>query len=41
MKKYKIIYADPPWFYNDRRKNGTRFGGGGNLPLQGYALARD
>lgn len=28
MKKYNIIYADPPWFYNDRRNKGTRFCGG-------------
>lgn len=29
-KKYHIIYADPPWTYNDRRENGngTKFGGG-------------
>lgn len=26
--KYQVIYADPPWFYNDRRKNGSKFGGG-------------
>jgi N6-adenosine-specific RNA methylase IME4 len=26
-KKYNIIYADPPWRYNDRR-TGTKFGGG-------------
>lgn len=25
---YSIIYADPPWFYNDRRNKGTRFCGG-------------
>lgn len=23
MKKYKIIYADPPWRYNDRKCNGA------------------
>lgn len=28
MKKYNIIYADPPWFYNDRRNKHTRFCGG-------------
>ncbi len=27
-KKYGIIYADPPWFYNPRNNCGTRFGGG-------------
>ncbi len=27
-KRYSIIYADPPWFYNPRNNNGTRFGGG-------------
>lgn len=27
-KKYQIIYADPPWFYNDRRNTHTRFSGG-------------
>ena len=27
-KKYKIIYADPPWKYNDRRNTHTRFCGG-------------
>ena len=26
-KKYEIIYADPPWYYADRKK-GTIFGGG-------------
>ena len=31
MKKYKIIYADPPWKYNNRANNDTRFkGGAGN-----------
>ena len=28
MKKYQIIYADPPWKYNDRRNTHTRFCGG-------------
>lgn len=28
MKKYNIIYADPPWRYNRRDNNGTRFGFG-------------
>lgn len=27
-KKYQIIYADPPWQYNDRRNKHTRFCGG-------------
>ena len=27
-KKYNIIYADPPWKYNDRCNTHTRFGGG-------------
>ena len=27
-KKYQIIYADPPWRYNDRRNTHTRFCGG-------------
>ena len=26
--KYQIIYADPPWHYNDRRNTHTRFSGG-------------
>lgn len=26
--KYSIIYADPPWRYNDRRNTHTRFCGG-------------
>lgn len=26
MKKYNIIYADPPWKYNNRNNEGTRFG---------------
>lgn len=28
QKKYNIIYADPPWRYNDRKNKNTRFGGG-------------
>lgn len=28
MKKYQIIYADPPWHYNDRRNTNARFSGG-------------
>ena len=30
MKRYKIIYADPPWSYNDKRgadKVGAKHGG--------------
>lgn len=27
-KKYNIIYADPPWHYNDSRNSHTRFCGG-------------
>lgn len=30
-KKYQIIYADPPWKYNNRANNNTKFkGGAGN-----------
>ena len=28
MKKYSVIYLDPPWAYNDRRNTHTRFCGG-------------
>ena len=37
---YNVIYADPPWFYNNRRMSGkrTRFGGGAGAH---YALMRD
>ena len=28
MKKYSIIYADPPWHYNSRANHKTRFRGG-------------
>lgn len=28
MKKIDVIYADPPWKYNDRKNTKTRFGGG-------------
>lgn len=28
MKKYGIIYADPPWQYNARKNKNTKFGGG-------------
>lgn len=33
-KKYSIIYADPPWKYNDRNNIHTRFGkgAGGHYP---------
>lgn len=27
-KKYNIIYADPPWRYNQRKNSNTKFGGG-------------
>lgn len=27
-KKYKVIYADPPWRYNARHNLNTKFGGG-------------
>ena len=27
-KKYNIIYADPPWRYNARKNQKTKFGGG-------------
>lgn len=27
-KKYSVVYADPPWKYNDRRNKHTRFCGG-------------
>ncbi len=27
-KKYSIIYADPPWFYNKRKNENRRFGKG-------------
>lgn len=37
-KKYKIIYADPPWKYNDRRNKHTRFCGGAmaHYPVMDY-----
>lgn len=28
LKKYQIIYADPPWKYNSRANHKTRFRGG-------------
>jgi N6-adenosine-specific RNA methylase IME4 len=33
--KYSIIYADPPWRYNNRANHKTRFRGGacGHYPL--------
>jgi len=35
MKKYQIIYCDPPWKYNSRANHKTRFRGGaeGHYPL--------
>lgn len=27
MKKYEVIYADPPWHYSDTRKNKPAYGG--------------
>ena len=27
-KKYNIIYADPPWYFNSRNNTNTKFGGG-------------
>ena len=34
-KKYEIIYADPPWFYNERSNPNTRFSRGvhGHYPV--------
>ncbi|MDD5022181.1 MAG: MT-A70 family methyltransferase [Endomicrobiaceae bacterium] len=36
--KYNIIYADPPWKYNARNNQNTRFGGGaaGHYPVMSY-----
>ena len=28
LKKYNIIYADPPWKYNSRANHKTKFRGG-------------
>lgn len=28
VKKYNIIYADPPWKFNNRNNSNTKFGGG-------------
>jgi len=28
MNKYAVIYADPPWSYNQRNNTSTKFGGG-------------
>lgn len=33
-KKYRIIYADPPWLYRDRALAGHRGGGGCKYPGQ-------
>ena len=30
MKKYEIIYADPPWSYSDKATSGGRWGGAEN-----------
>lgn len=46
MKKYKIIYADPPWSYQDKGCNGNcashyktmSIQDICNLPLGGYAM---
>lgn len=43
IKKYNIIYCDPPWFYNSRkavgeRRNKTKFGGGAE---KHYPLMKD
>jgi len=37
-KKYSVIYADPPWFYNGGRKKNTAFGCGarGHYPLMSF-----
>lgn len=31
MKKYQIIYADPPWTYNSKRSNYINNGSGETL----------
>ena len=38
MKKYQIIYADPPWQYNKRKNINTKFGGGAmrHYPTMSY-----
>ena len=38
MKKYQIIYVDPPWKYNSRANHKTRFRGGccGHYSLMSY-----
>lgn len=38
MNKYQIIYADPPWRYNDKRNTHTRFCGGAmaHYPVMDY-----
>lgn len=33
MSKYDVIYADPPWFYNQRMNGHTRFGCGAKYSL--------
>lgn len=39
MSKYQVIYADPPWRYNNRANHKTRFrgGAGGHYPLMSMA----
>ena len=43
MKKYQIIYADPPWKYNSRADHKTRFRGGayGHYKLMGMDELRN
>jgi len=38
-KKFNIIYADPPWQYNKRKNDKTKFGGGamGHYPTMTHA----
>jgi N6-adenosine-specific RNA methylase IME4 len=38
MTPFDVIYADPPWPQNARRKKGTKFGGGaaGHYPLMDW-----
>jgi N6-adenosine-specific RNA methylase IME4 len=35
QKRYDVVYADPPWFYNARNNKNSKFGGGagGHYPL--------
>lgn len=37
-KKYSVIYADPPWFYNKRKPAKNAFGGGASshYPLMSF-----